>query len=201
MNDYLFIIGAFGLIFPAISLVTGIMSLVDRWVFKRHNSPVFVPFIGPLWLSVAIAISGRDLWLIPVVWIADVGTVAFFWARPRFIAEWWALSRFTRILTLEGSHEDQSAVLTLHSSGEYLLKKKWQGMPGHLTSFGTFTRSADGYELVAHFGLRHTLRAQGGGLYVVNEEDTNDPSVRNYSLKHWHLRETNRGGPHSEVQG
>lgn len=193
MSNSTIVIIAVGLIFPVISLLSGIASLIARVRYKKHASPVFIPFIGPLMLTGLIVFDGYPLWLIPIVWIADIGTVAFLWVIPRLIAEWWAHSRFTRILVLEGTHENQSALLTLHSTGHYLLKKKWQRARGEMGIIelgepGTFTSSKDGYRLVAHHGLRRTLRAQGGGSFVVEEEDRDDFSTRNYSLKHWHFK-------------
>jgi len=184
---------AIGLIFPMISLVTGIASLIARWRYNKHSSPVFVPFIGPFLLSGVIANHGDHLWLIPIVWVCDIGTVAFLCVTPRLIAEWWAVSRFTQILGLKGEFGNESAVLTLHSTGQYLLKKKWRRTPGELGVIavgepGTFTQSKDGYNLIAYHGLRRTLRPEGAGQYVVEEDDTEKPSMQNYSLKHWHLK-------------
>jgi hypothetical protein len=106
MNGITITIIGIGLIFPVISLLTGIASLITQWRYKKYASPVFVPFIGPLLLSGVIAINGKHLWLIPIVWIADIGTVAFLCATPRLIAEWWAVSRFTQILGLKGTSEN-----------------------------------------------------------------------------------------------
>ena len=181
-----------GMIFPFLSLFTGIMALIDRWRYKKNSSVIFVPFVGPVLASGAIAILGRHLWLIPVVWLTDIGTLYFLWISPRLIREWWALSRFTQIAVMEGSHENQTARLSLHSSGMYLLKKRWRRMPGEtgiveLGEFGTYTPSGDGYELTAHFGLRRGLRARGGGVYGVEQGGISDTATSDYSLKDWQL--------------
>jgi hypothetical protein len=115
-----------GIIFPCLSLLTGITSLVCYWRFKTHSSAIFIPFIGPLCLSALVVCFAKPLWLIPIVWVTDIGTLAFVWISPRLIADWWNVSGFTRILTLRGSRGVQSAILTLHSTGHYLLTKSWR---------------------------------------------------------------------------
>lgn len=184
---------ALGLIFPVISLLTGMASRITQWRHKKNSSPLFVPFVGPLCLSGVIVAQDKLLWLIPIVWIADLGTVAFLCATPRLIAEWWTVSRFTQIRRLQGHNGNQMAVLTLHSTGQYLLKKTWQRLPGELGILalgepGTFTPTKDGYRLVAHHGLRRTLRDEGSGTYVVEEEDVSQAAQPNHSLDHWHLK-------------
>lgn len=184
---------AIGLIFPILSLLTGIASLITRLRYNKHSSPIFIPFIGPFLLSGAIVANNKPLWLIPVVWIADIGTLAFLYALPRLIAEWWAVSRFTQILGLSGKSDNQTAVLTLHSTGQYLLKKKWQRAPGELGVIalgepGTFTKTEDGYSLVAHHGLCRTIRDGGDGTFIVQEDLPDDEALRNYSLNHWILK-------------
>jgi len=186
-----------GITFPCVSLLTGTISLVQYWRFKKHESPIFIPFIGPLCLSVLVLYFGKPLWLIPVVWIADVGTVAFLWISPRVVADWWNVSGFTRILTLHGSQGAQSAVLTLHSTGHYFLKKSWQLAPGAfgicgLGDSGTYRRTEDDFELVTHHGLRRFLRTAANGTYLVEEGQADAATNGNSSLKDWTLQESRR---------
>ncbi len=112
-----------GLLFPAISLLTGIGSFVVHWRHKRHSSPLFVPFVGPILLTLWLLLTKKPLWLVPVVWVLDIGTLAFLAIGPRLIADWWRVSSFTKILTLRGARDIQTAIITLHSTGHYVLFK------------------------------------------------------------------------------
>jgi len=183
-----------GIAFTCLSLLTGISSLVHSWRFKKHTSPIFIPLIGPLCLSGLVIHFGKPLWLIPIAWIADVGTVAFLLVIPYLIADWWNVSGFTRILMLHGSQGVQSAVLTLHSTGHYALKKSWQGEfgIGALGEPGTYRRTENGFELVAHHGLRRFLRTAANGTYLVEESHADAAADGNSSLKDWTLRECRR---------
>lgn len=178
------------MLFPCLSLLTGISSLIYYFRFKKHTSAVFIPFIGPVFLSGLILHSGKPLWLIPIVWIADVGTLAFLWVSPRLIADWWNICGLTRILTLRGTQGIQSAALTLHSTGHYLLEKSWQRTPDELGicglgETGTYRRTENDFELIAHHGLRRFLRAAGNGTYLVDEGQTDAAADRNCSLNGW----------------
>jgi hypothetical protein len=183
-----------GFAFPCLSLLTGMSSLVCYWRFKKHVSPIFIPFIGPLCLSGLVLHFGNPLWLIPIAWGADVGTVAFLWVSPRLIADWWNVCGFTRIQTLRGSQGAQSVVLTLHSTGHYLLKKSWQLAPGEcgicgLGEPGTYRPTEDGFELVAHHGLRRSLRTAANGTYLVEEGQADAPRNVDSSLRNWILQD------------
>ena len=193
MNGITIIIIAIGLTFPLLSLFTCLASLITKLRYNRQSSPVFIPFIGPILLSGAIIANHKPLWLIPVVWISDIGTLAILCALPRLIAEWWAVSGFTQVLGLSGKSGNQAAIVTLHSSGQYLLKKKWQRAPGEpgvvsLSEPGTFTKTEHGYSLVAHHGLRRTIRDDGDGTFTVQEDALDNEAPHNYSLNHWKMK-------------
>jgi len=182
-----------GLIFPVLSLLTGIASLLSRRSDQKHSSAVFVPFIGPGLLTCWVLVGHRPLWLIPILWIADIGTLAFLAVAPRLIADWWRLSSFTRILTLSGKQGIESAIITLHSSGHYLLKKSWNRPPGEmgivsLGEPGTFVHTDDHYELTAHHGMRRILRGIDETTYRVEENPPAKEELRDYSLDGWLLR-------------
>lgn len=186
-----------GIATPFLSLLTGLISLIHYWRFKSHASPIFIPLIGPLCLSGLVLYFGKPLWLIPIVWITDVGTVAFLWMSPRTITDWWNVSALTRILNLRGSQGIQSAVLTLHSTGHYFLKKSWERSPGEwgicgLGESGTYRRTESGFDLVAHHGLCRTLRTAANGTYLVEEEQSDAASGGDSSLKDWTLQECRR---------
>ena len=70
----------------------------------------------------------------------------------------------------------ETAVLTLHSGGHYLLVKTWNRPPGSfgilgLSEEGTYVKDGENYELTAHHGLRRTLRAEGGFSISVTESE------------------------------
>lgn len=182
-----------GLIFPAISLLTGVGSLLHRWRTKKYSSPVFVPFVGPILLTCWVMVDHRPFWLIAVVWVADIGTLMFLAVSPRLVADWWRTSCFTKILTLRGSKGIQSAVITLHSSGHYLLKKSWNRPPGEIGILGlgepgTYVCKDDNYELTAHHGLHRTLRKIDETTYRVEEDSPIKEELRNYTLNEWLLK-------------
>ena len=121
-----------GLIFPTVSLLTCIASLITRWRHGRYASPVFIPFVGPALLTCWVLMAGHLRWLIPVVWLLDVGTVAFLFVLPRLTLEWWQLSAFTRLMTLHGAHGIEKVILTLHRGGRYFLRRSWNRAQGEL---------------------------------------------------------------------
>jgi len=105
-----------GVIFPAISLLTGIGSLLYQWRHKKYASPVFIPFVGPLLLTSWVILAHKALWFVAIAWVADIGTIAFLAVSPRLIRDCWHTSSFTRILSLNGSQDNQSAIITLHTT-------------------------------------------------------------------------------------
>jgi hypothetical protein len=182
-----------GLIFPVLSLLTGIGSLVYQWRHKKHSSPVFIPFIGPVFLTSWVIFAHRPLWVIAIVWVADIGTLAFLAVSPRLIRDWWNTSSFTRILALNGDQDNQSAIITLHSTGHYLLQKSWIRPPGQtgivgLGEPGTFTQLNNRYELTSHVGLHRVLQKTDEKAYRVEEEELPKEELRDYSLSGWVLR-------------
>jgi len=182
-----------GLIFPGISLLTGIGSLVCHWRHKKHSSPVFLPFVGPVLLTSWGIFAHQPLWFIAIAWVADIGTLAFLAASPQLIRDWWHTSSYTRILALNGNEDNQRAIITLHSTGHYLLKKSWSREPGQtgivgLGEPGTFTQLDNRYELTSHVGLRRVLRKTDQTAYRVEEEKLPTEELRNYSLSGWVLR-------------
>lgn len=182
-----------GLFFPVISMLTGICSLVDKWRHKKHSSPVFIPFIGPFLLTSWVIIAHKPLWLIVIVWGADIGTVAFLARSPQLIREWWQTSSFTKILELKGSHDNQCAIITIHSTGYYVLKKSWIRPSGQvgivgLGEPGTYTQQENRYELTSHVGLQRVLRYTDDRAYLVEEDELLKEELRNYSLNGWVLK-------------
>ena len=182
-----------GLIFPALSLLTAVGSLLSHLRRQKHSSPLFLPLIGPIPLTIWVLLAHKALWMIALFWVTDLGTVAFLAASPRLIAEWWRTSSFTRILMLNGTHDEQKAVLTLHSTGHYLLKKFWSRPPGQigivgLSEPGTFTHNGSEFVLISHVGLRRILKTAESGAYHVDEDNIRDPKLLNYSLNGWILK-------------
>jgi hypothetical protein len=182
-----------GLIFPAISWLSGIGSLVYQWRYKKHSSPVFIPFIGPILLTTWAVSTHQPLWIIVMVWVADIGTLGFLAASPALLRDWWRICSFTRVLALNGSKDNQSAIITIHSTGHYLLKKSWTRPPGQtgivgLGEPGTFTQLEDGYELISHVGLRRLLQKTDEKAYRVEAEELPKQELHDYSLRGWVLR-------------
>jgi hypothetical protein len=183
-----------GVVFPSLSLITAIGCFLYQLRYKKHSSPVFIPFIGPILLTCWVVLDDKSILLIPFVWIADIGTLAFLAVSPQLIREWWRVSAFTRILTLHGSKDIQSAVITLHSTGHYHLEKTWKrpvgvfGIVG-LGEPGVFTHGQNQYELTSHCGLRRILRQTDEGVFSVDEVQPQGAEMQKYSLDGWMLKE------------
>ena len=180
----------FGLLCPTLALLTGALSLYSQWRQKKHSSPIFIPFLGPLFLTSWVVLAHRPLWLLPIFWTADIGTLAFLAAGPQLIAEWWRVSRFTRIRTFPGSQDIQSAMLTLYSTGHYLLKKSCNRPPGQfgivaLGEHGTFTRRANQYELNSDDGVHRIFWKADDGTYHVEEDRLENSELQSHSLNGW----------------
>ena len=181
-----------GTIFPALSLFTGAASLAARRKGGRHVSPVFVPLVGPILLTWWIVRTRLPLWLIPLAWLADIGTVALAAMLPRLAAEWWRVSAFTRVFTLLGSRDGQSATLSIHATGHYLLRKTWKRAAGEtgitrLGEPGTWALAGEDYVLTSHLGLRRVLRRTAEGEFRVVEEPPLPAEQAAYALAGWRL--------------
>ena len=134
----------------------------------------------------------EPLWLIPVVWILDIGTLAFLAITPRLIAEWWRVSSFTRVLSLHGTQDIQSALISLHSTGHYVLMKSWKRTPAapgivSLGEPGTYTCIDTGYALTSFHGLQRTLRRTEDGTYTVEEDQPPREELAPYSICGWRM--------------
>ena len=193
MNALLISLLVVGLIFPAVSLLTLVASWVDWWRHKKHSSAVLIPFVGPTLLTAWVLLGHKPIWVVPIVWVTDLGTVLFLAVCPEFVGEWWRHSSFTRILILRGSSDNQIVVLTLHSTGNYFLKKTWTnprqvpGMIG-LGEGGTFVQKDGRYILHSQHGIERALCKADENTYVVKETTAPDENLRKYSLQGWLLK-------------
>lgn len=181
-----------GLIFPTLSLLSFIATLVTRWRHDRHTSPVFIPFFGPVLLTCWVLVAGHPRWLIPVIWLLDLGTGAFFFVLPQLVAEWWQHSAFTRLITLHGAHGIEKVILTLHRGGRYFARKSWNRAPGELGIIslgeaGTFIDDGEVIALLSDLGLNRQLNRIDLNTYDVSEPNDSGPELRNYSLHGWRL--------------
>jgi hypothetical protein len=184
-----------GVIFPALSWMTAASALWTSWRTNRHSSPIFIPFVGPLLLTCYILVEGRSRWMVPAVWALDIGTLAFLWVLPRLAMELWNTSSFTRIMTLRGTSGIQNAVITLHTTGHYMLKKSWDRQEGEsgiarLGEPGTFCADGDAFELVSHSGLRRRLVRADDQSFLVEEHQGGQAAPTDYdpSLHRWLLK-------------
>jgi hypothetical protein len=187
---------AVGLVFPAVSWLSVMASAWSYWRNGRRSSAIYLPFFGPIILTCWVILDSRPLWLIVIAWVLDIGTIAFLLVAPRLLREWWRTSRFTTKLILSGSEGIESATLTLHSGGHYLLRKAWnrpKDMPGivGLGEPGTYVEDGSDYELTAHYGLRRHLHLFDARTsytsFSVREEPSQNQDHRDYSLEGWIL--------------
>ena len=121
-------------------------------------------------------------------WIADIGTLLFAISAPSLIKEFWNYSRYTRVMLLTGTANDQQVEISLHKGSRYVLKRRWKRSPGELgvvalSEPGTFQEGEGGLTLLSHAG-RPRMLAYDGHDYVV--ADSGDSS--HYNLYGWRLR-------------
>jgi len=164
-----------GLLFPALSLATGLRSLYCQLRRKHYESAIFIPLIGPVLLDAYLFLKGEPSWTLVVPWIIDVSTIAFAVAAPRLIREWWRTSRFTRQSQFFGEFKNQAVALSLHKTGHYFLHRRWKLTPnetGIVSSgeIGQFTQDKDGIRLQSVNGWRRILRTDSSDSYSIAEE-------------------------------
>jgi hypothetical protein len=182
-------------VFPFISLLTLVISLIEQKRSGKYSSPIFIPLFGPITLTCWILTTEKSPWFIPLVWISDIGTMAFLYVIPRLLIEWWETSVFTRIISLNGKKDIQTAVLSLHRGGHYLLKKSWRRENGQcgivgLGEPGTFQQNeADEYKLLSDHGTRRKIK-KDNDIYLVTAELFPNENMDNYSIIGWELKTT-----------
>jgi hypothetical protein len=137
--------------------------------------------------------------------MTDLGTLVLLWYLPRIIREEWKTSRFTCVLRLKGRVNNARAVLTFHSSGKYLIEKKWILQKGELGTLemgevGMYTKTANGFLLESELLDRSVVR---GGVafrinrklvrtaegYLVDEETVLPERWSCHTLRNWSLCE------------
>ncbi len=182
-----------GLIFPVVSLLTLVASRMTKWLTGRYSSAVLIPLVGPVLLTCWVIVAGASSWLIPLVWLLDLGTVYFFIVLPRLTIDWWRTSAFTRLMTLRGTNGIENSVLTLHRGGHYLLMKYWnrnQSEAGilELAETGTFYEDGDVFALRSHFGMIRKLQRIDSTTFDVVESVDDPEEWRSHSLLGWRLK-------------
>ena len=101
---------------------------------------------------------------------------------------WWDTCPFTRVLRVRGSDGNATATLTLHSTGRYLLRKRWRRRtqePGTvaLREVGSFSRRRDNIEMTSDDGWHRRLVPDGERAYRVLE----DGVPGDYVIEDWRL--------------
>jgi len=196
----------FGVFIQLVSALTGLICWRRGKGWTEGPSPFIAPMIGPLFLTHAIILNAWPLWLIPVAWLTDLGTLVLLWFLPALIKEEWKVSRFTRVLRLSGSEGNAHAVLTFHTSGKYLLQKRWARPKGEegiigMGELGTYTEAEDGFTLISNehvdrsvvregtvFRIERKLVRTGEG-YSINQESDLPERWSHDTLRNWSLRE------------
>ncbi len=64
-----------GLLFPCLSWLTGIISWIESSRLKKNVSAIYIPFIGPLLISIWLGIYNKPWWTFLLAWVFDLGTV------------------------------------------------------------------------------------------------------------------------------
>jgi len=185
-----------GLLFPALSWLTGVASYVDWRRHKKHSSPAFVPFAGPIVLTKWVLSAHKPLWVIPLVWLCDLGTIGFFWSLPGLIRAGRQTSPSTRVAVFENSEGMQTTVISIHSTGRYLLERKGRlerkRRPGRFITWemgelGNVSEDRGTYLLQADHGWSRTLQPAPGGLFQCVEHPTAEKHPH-HSLAGWRFQ-------------
>jgi hypothetical protein len=178
-----------GLIFPALNWFTSLACAIQFALAKKTSSPVLIPFVGPILIDAWIVSTGAPAWALAIPWVADIGTVRFAVFMPRLLRELWQTSRFTRTSLLSGARERQTAEISFHRGGHYVLRKTWRREPGELgiVSLGEpgMYGERDGViTLLSHVGCTRRIRREGDSFVA---EDPDSPP--DYRIHGWVLRE------------
>jgi len=181
-----------GLVFPTISWLTLVQAVMVGWRKVRGPSVVFIPFVGPVLLTSWILVEGYPLWMIPVVWVLDIGTMCFIAMMPRIIEESCESSKQTRILTLHGVNGNQDVVILFQANGRYSLRKTWDKDKGEygtssLGEPGTFSIDGDTINMMSHLGQVRILTKSHEGKFLVEDNILERPGLSRYCIDKWLL--------------
>lgn len=95
---------------------------------------------------------------------------------------WWDTCVFTRELRLRGSRGNETAILSLHSTGRYRLRKR-SGATA-VDEVGSFTRRYENFNLTADAGwLRRLVALDGGGYRVLENDVAADHVIEDWVLE------------------
>lgn len=152
-----------GLLFPVISWVTYPWAQWTSRITGRHCSAVLVPFIGPISLTLWLWVTSHSLWLIPLVWILDLGTVLFLWVFLWKVPCDWIHERRTCIVRFQGKRGRHTVKLSLYEDGNYILEHIWRLSLRELgvtssREIGRFSKLGDEFELVSQDNTIRILR-------------------------------------------
>lgn len=179
---------AIGILFPFLSWLTLGLSFYEKKFHNRNASPIFIPFIGPIALNIAVILKGESLLWLPLPWLLDVGTLSFFYIMPNLIKDIWSSSPFNCVAFYEGKFSSKSAELSLFKNGGYLLKITMNTREAgvfKVNDLGTFNRQAEEILLNSHLKKTRRLLIHEETLEV-SEEDVSFPdelSIKGFRLK------------------
>jgi hypothetical protein len=181
-----------GVILLVLNLLT-VGAAVMAWKrHGKHSSPAYIPFGGPIVLTIWVLSTHRPWWAIPLVWCCDAGTIAFLIAAPRLFSDWWRTCSYTKILALHGEEGNQRATLSIHSTGRYHLEKYWQRPPGEHGivqggESGSASETNGSYLLKPDWGGSRKLESMPDASFQIVQERLPD-LTRYYSIVNWNFR-------------
>lgn len=189
-----------GLIFPVISWLSFLGSNLQYQLSGKSSSGIYIPFIGPVLISIWILFKDYPVWVIIVPWVVDIGTILFLFALPGLVNELWITSRFTQIFLLIGSKGNQTAEISFHNGGHYVLKKNWNRKDSEsgimsLGEPGTFETKEDALILTSHVGVKRILHKINSEYRVEDNE-----SDETYSIDDWQFKQnSNKKGTGGKI--
>ncbi|MBL7647713.1 MAG: hypothetical protein JNK74_16125 [Candidatus Hydrogenedentes bacterium] len=166
----------FGVFIQVISALSGLICRKRPTDVSESFSPILVPLLGPLSLTLAIILNKWPWWLILIACMTDLGTLVLLWYLPAIIREESKTSRFTCVMRLKGRFDNAHTVLTFHTSGKYSLQKRWsrplkEGDAIETGELGTFAETTDGYALTSDEGIKRDLVRDGKAYRVKLESE------------------------------
>jgi len=164
-----------GLIFPLLSWVTFLLSLYERKAKQRHASPVYIPFVGPVAIDIALLGEGAEWGWLALPWVLDIGTLAFLRVMPQLLRTFWQIADFNRVGLYKAAEGMRGVTLSLYKAGVYQLSFAWDRPKGETGMTGAgepgeYVVTENGYILTAHTGAKRILSRSGDLLQVASED-------------------------------
>lgn len=177
-----------GLFFPIISWVSLIITQLLLKYKNKYSSAILTPLIGPILLNIWMYMTDKAIWMYPIPWVLDIGTLPFLIMLPKQIKDEWSLSSYTQIFSISSTVGLQSTKISFHKSGKYLIKFRWKRIEKDFgiiatNDFGKFNKLRDGnYVLTSHTGNIITLKKEDNSYHCIDSSKDNNINLDGWIL-------------------